>query len=293
MTIFGSVGGKESSRHLSRCRGGERTIRHINAQFKPLAQIAAFGDAGELLIRRRNAIGIQLRHGLSLKPVIGGADVGQHCRICALQNCQRRLGEFVARFGDQKPHRRRDTGMQRRNHILGRNQLTQGHPMQGSCPAKGHQAIAARVNAARHRVGGDGQGHGVIDDLQHAQGRILDAHAKGRGQLVTDCGLGQGGVNLQPAAKEMFRVQPAQHHLGVGHRRVLAAAPIAGWPRLCPGRPGSHTEGPATVDIGDRPATRADGVNVDHGRQHRHMGHLGVTRVLDGQFPTPDHADIS
>ena len=92
------------------------------------------------------------------------------------------------------------------------------------------------------------------------------------------------GIDLEIAAQEMLGVQAAEHHLRIGHRRLLAALGVAGRTGQGARRARPDAERAARIDIGDRAAARADRVDVDHRHQHGEAGDLGVARVLDPEL---------
>ena len=82
-----------------------------------------------------------------------------------------------------------------------------------------------------------------------------------------DCLRGRVEVELELAAQR--RVDPAQHEVGVGHRRPGAAPPVARRSGVGARALRSHPQGAAVVDPGDRTAARADAADVEHRRDHR------------------------
>ncbi len=89
------------------------------------------------------------------------------------------------------------------------------------------------------------------------------------GDVLLDRLRRRASVDLQIAAEEMLGIQPAEHDLGVRHRRLVAALAVAGRAGLGAGRARADAEGAARIDIGDRAAAGADRVDVDHRHQHR------------------------
>ena len=65
------------------------------------------------------------------------------------------------------------------------------------------------------------------------------------------------------AAVKQLRVEPAQHQVGVGDGRAVAAAAVAGGPRLGARRSRADVEGAAGIAPCDRAAAGADDVQVD------------------------------
>ena len=76
---------------------------------------------------------------------------------------------FVLQVGHKQTRRRRDAGMQRRDDILGADQLRQRGRMQRAGAAKTHQREIAGIDALGDRVGIDRKRHVVVDDPQDAE----------------------------------------------------------------------------------------------------------------------------
>ncbi len=72
------------------------------------------------------------------------------------------------------------------------------------------------------------------------------------------------------AAEEIVGVDPAQHEVGIGHRRLAAAAAVAGGAGLGAGALRADLEHAALVDPGDRAAASTDRADVDHRDLDRH-----------------------
>ena len=76
-------------------------------------------------------------------------------------------------------------------------------------------------------------------------------------------------VEIDLAAEEVARVEPAEHEVRVGDRRLRAAAAVADRPRVGARALRPDAQQAARVDPGDRAATGADLDEVDDGRPHR------------------------
>ena len=103
--------------------------------------------------------------------------------------------------------------------------------------------------------------------------------------------LGRVGVELDPAGERRRRAEVAEREVGVGHRRLVAAAPVAGGAGL--GARGSRADPQRAAGIApaDRSAAGADRVHVDH----RQLDHAAVelARVGLAHAPVLDHADVA
>ena len=76
------------------------------------------------------------------------------------------------------------------------------------------------------------------------------------------------GVELD-AGQRLVGVEVAEHEVGVGDRRLGAAAPVARGPGLGARRARSDAQRAARVAPADRAAAGADGVDVDHRQRER------------------------
>ena len=85
-------------------------------------------------------------------------------------------------------------------------------------------------------------------------------------------------------AEQMRRVERLQHDIGVGDGGLVVAAAVADRARIGAGAARPDLEQPAGIDIGDRAAAGADGVDVEHRRldriavHDRLAGELGLRR---------------
>ncbi len=71
----------------------------------------------------------------------------------------------------------------------------------------------------------------------------------------------------------MLRIDPAEHQVGVGHRRVAAAA-VARRAGIGAGAVGTDRDAREAIDARDRTAARADLDHLDHRDAHRHAAAL-------------------
>ena len=74
-------------------------------------------------------------------------------------------------------------------------------------------------------------------------------------------------------AREMIRVQFAQHDVAVGHGQ-RATAPVAGWAGIRTSAFGANLKTPI-LKLADRATAGGDRMNIHHRRTHPHAGHLG------------------
>ena len=171
--------------------------------------------------------------------------------------------------------------------------------MKRGCAAEGDQRARPKVFAAFDRVHARCIGHVLVDHLADAE----------RGMLAREIELGADAVgNGLPcaiavehhlAAGERRRIDAPQRHVGIGHGRFAAAAPVADRPRFRAGAPRTDRDAAERVDARDRAAAGADLDHLDHGYAERQTAafgeaidprHLEHPRGLGARFV--DKADL-
>src|SRR5437763_15178521 len=94
-------------------------------------------------------------------------------------------------------------------------------------------------------------------------GRLLDAHPERARDFLGDRRARGVGIELQGAADEVSGVDVAEHHIGVGHRRLGAALAVADWPWHRAGAVRPDLQRATTVDPQDRSAAGSDLREID------------------------------
>ena len=136
--------------------------------------------------------------------------------------------------------------------------------MQRARAAIDHHGEAAGVQATLGGHGLHGMRHLRHRDAQDAVGRLGRIEPQRRRDALGHLALAAREVELEFAAQEVVGIEPAEHQIGVGHRRLLAAAAIGH-------RAGDGTRAlradpqrVAGLDAGDGAAAGADLVDVHH-----------------------------
>ena len=96
---------------------------------------------------------------------------------------------------------------------------------------------------------------------------------------------------LERTGREIIRIDVAQDDRGIGHRRPLAAAAVAGGTGLRARRLGPDPQRAGAIDPGDRPAARTDRVHIDHRHAHRIAADLAFG--ADQRLPAADQGDVA
>ena len=163
--------------------------------------------------------------------------------------------------------------MARHQHAGDRQMLRQRTGMQRPGAAERDQGEAARVIAAADRDQADALGHSRVQHSVDAERRRLHGHVERAGDPALDGGAGETGVERHVATGEVRRVDIAEHHRGVGHRRLGTAPPVGRRARHRAGRARPGPQAAGAVEPGDRAAAGADRVDVDHRHAQPMAGH--------------------
>ena len=135
--------------------------------------------------------------------------------------------------------------------------------------AERQQREAARIDAALDGHLADGVGLVPVGDLDDAVGELLGAHVAGQpGGERGDAGARALDVERDAAADQRRR-NAAEHQIGVGDGRLVAAVRVAHRAGLGAGALRADLEMAFAGDPGDRAAAGADGLDVDHRDAHR------------------------
>ncbi len=143
--------------------------------------------------------------------------------------------------------------------------------VQPRCAAKGEQRELPGVDAAAHRDEPHPSGHRGVDDAMDALRRREPADPESCGDTV-DRGLGGSAVEMAPAAEKARRIEIAEHQVGVGDGRRVAAGAVAGGTGNRAGALRADMQDAAGIDPGDRAAAGADAGDVEAVERDRVAG---------------------
>ena len=243
----------------------EHRQRQVDGHRVLLSDIAHVGGALEHdLARRDRAAGD------------GGTTLVLELAIDALDPIERRIFEpgepgadmVVAQVGEQHAEGREHAGGGRNDHRPDPDLARDQHRMQGTGAAIGDQREVAGIETA---LGGDALdriGHRGHRDAQDSFGRRGGVHAERLGDALDQRTF--GGLDIEPhlTAEKAVGGEPPEHEVGVGHRRLGAAAAVAGRPRHRSGALRSDAKA-ALLHPRDRAAAGADLENIHHRDLHR------------------------
>ena len=122
--------------------------------------------------------------------------------------------------------------------------------------------MGARV---RHMHGGRRR-HGFIHNAANAKRGIIGTHGEFRGKITTHGARHGIKVKRHLPTQEIGGIKPAQHQIGIGHRRLNPAAPVTDWPRLGAGTAWADLHQPGSgINPRDGTTARADFDHIHHG----------------------------
>ncbi len=177
-------------------------------------------------------------------------------------------------FGGQHP------GAYRHHRLAHAQVFGQGAHMEAAGAAEAGQGEVRRVEALLNGDHPQGLAHVLVGQVQNAPRGGFPVQAQAGGQPLH---RRPGGVHVQgqAAGQGEFRLQAAQHHVGVGDRGLGAATAVAGRPRVGAGGLRAYVEQAGLVHPGQGAAAGADGVHVHHGHRHRVGADVAVPGEAD------------
>ena len=101
----------------------------------------------------------------------------------------------------------------------------------------------------------------------------------------------QRRIERDGAAGEIRRIEPAEHHRCIGHRRFLAAAPVARGPWLGTRGMRADAQTARAIEPCDGTAAGADRIHIDHRHAHRKSGNVALR--ADHRFAAFDQRDVA
>ena len=127
------------------------------------------------------------------------------------------------------------------------------------------------IQEDRSELNTGGIGHVLVDDLADAEGG-RDLSSESRPADIAIDGPFRRLPRVEPdgAAGEIVGIELAEDEVGVGDRRAVAAATVAGGSGLGPGTLRSGLDPSHRVDPGDRAATGPDLDHLDDRDRDRH-----------------------
>ena len=227
-------------------------------------------------------------------PALGdlrGQDRARFAHVHAQESLVDRPHEVVPDVGDETAERRGDPGARGHQHLGNRQLAGQRHRVERPGAAEGEEDEVARVASALERHEPDGAGHPVVGHAHDRRSRGHGIERQVRADFLVDDlpHLVEPGPSLH--TEERVGIEPSQEEVGVGDRRLLAAAAVGDRPGLGTRALRSHLEDPRARHARDRAAARADGVDVDHRHADGQTVAHFLVRAHRGRA-ADDHADV-
>ena len=110
--------------------------------------------------------------------------------------------------------------------------------------------------------------HRFVDDFGNAARRLLHRHRQRSADRIGHRLKRPCGIERDLAAGEARQIDAAEHDIGVGHRRLRAAACVAGRTRIGAGTVRSHCDAAQRIHARDRTAAGTDLHHIDHRNAH-------------------------
>ena len=188
----------------------------------------------------------------------------------------------MALVGCEHAERREVGGVERNDH-LGYVQLARDrHHVQRSRSARGDQSEVARIVALGDRDLAHGERHLGDRDIDDRLRRAGRAHRERIGDLLQDP-QGRGlGVERHLTAEEIIRIEPPQHEIRVGDRRLGSPAAVAYRPGIGTRALRADLERSDLVDPGDAAAARTHLDQIDHRHHDRVAARVSADVVARG-----------
>ena len=180
-----------------------------------------------MLLLRRYAGASEERRAAFMQRSKQRVDPGQ---IEAAVRRVKRAGFLPAHVGDQAAIGTEPRREARDHEALDAKDARHVADMAGGGAAAADNIAVARVDALIDRDVLDRGDHVVVGGGVDRIGRLDEAYFQLLGDLA-DSGFGLPAVELDAAAEEIVGVDDAENDIGVGHRRLRAAAAVAGRPR--------------------------------------------------------------
>ena len=161
----------------------------------------------------------------------------------------------------------------------------------GPGTAERDQGEVTRVDPLLHRARADRVRHVRVDDREHSRRSLAFVEADPLGQAA-DGRAGCIRVERHRAAEEVVAVEPAEHHVGIGHGRLDAAVSVGGGAGDRARALGTDPEPSAPIDAGDGAAAGPDRVDIDHRHEDRVPGDPRIARGRLRETAFVDDADV-
>src|SRR2546427_2030503 len=288
LAVDGFVPSMEVADELGERTRVESAARHRHLDLVDLALVADVGRAREPGRGGIDAVGAELRSPALLQL----AKAFHHARRIERARLDVHRLIYMEEVGGGRAERRpQRTEPAERHDDAPRAQLARGDAgVHGTGATVGEDHAVARIVALLHRGLPDQVRHLVLDHADGAGGGLDEAEAEPRGDRL-QARPRAVLIEPQPAAEEVAGIEVTKHEIGVGHRRLRAAAPVARGTGLGSGRDRPNADRAAhVVDPDDRAAAAPDPADVDAWDEVFVLGDDPL--VARHRLAVPDEADV-
>jgi hypothetical protein len=140
----------------------------------------------------------------------------------------------------------------------------------GPRAAERKQHEIARVVPARERNHADRAGHAIVGDAQDRRGHLDAVQPERPAELLGKDRLDPAHIGGPGNSEQAPGVEPAEHEVRIGDRRLGAAASVADRSGMRAGAARADLQHAVLAQVGDRAPAGTDRVHVDHRHVHRH-----------------------
>ena len=193
--------------------------------------------------------------------------------------------------GKEQACRRQHAGMRRHGNASDAQFARQRGRVERPATAQRQERVATGIDAAADRDEPDRFRHLGVEDAMDAERRMFEAETKRTRDRRLDRPAREVRRELQRTGREIIRIDIAQDDRCIGHRRLLAAAAVAGGTGLRARGVGPDPERAGGIDPRDRPAARPDRVHIDHRHAYRISADLAFGP--DERLPAADQGDVA
>ena len=222
LALVGLPRSASASRAIAAASSGPDGTRH--EQLVGLADVAAVGPALEHAVLPGTSSASS-----AARPSASSSreDALERARVGLRGVDHHRALRLVLEVGVQQAHRRRDARVQRDDHARDRQLACDVGAVQRAAAAERDEAEVARVEALLHAVDADRVDHVLGQDLRDAERRLGGVEAELRAE-ARDAPRAPASIcsSRSPASRASAAHAP-EHDLGVGRRRLGAAAAVA------------------------------------------------------------------
>src|SRR5690606_17366771 len=259
------VGGVEGIPRGAERRGVDLVAGPRNGQLERLAFVSEVDGKAVLAIAWRYAIGQKLLLALPSDRV---HQLTERRQCCLIERHHAAAGKVVRDIRVQNAPGGKRAGIRRKDDALDAELIGNGTGVNRTCAAEGkYRKVPWIEPLLEQREPDGGSGTGVRDGYDPA-GRRLCFEAEWPGELFLDRPSRTLQIERHRSAQKIFRIEAAEHQVGVGDGRLAAAAPVADWTRVRAGALGSDRDALRGVDPRDGAAAGADRANLDHRHPH-------------------------